>query len=189
MVPGSCPRKYAPQHFHLDITIQILLGTPSNKRSYTQPFMIFIPPSWSQLPQTCKPPKKPLKNMRITMLHTVSATGFNRIPFQLCSFAIWSAFVGTSISVGTRQSKISCLGLSSRVPFKTVWVTQGLPYILPRVALDKTCSTSGRKFKIGRLTSSPIHPYQFDTDGAPEESDLLRFFWGELEPSVKAQIE
>ena len=52
-------------------------------------------------------------------------------------------------------------------------MTQGLPCISPGVALGKTPSTNGRKFKIGRLTSSPIHPYQFDADGTPEESDLI----------------
>ena len=82
-------------------------------------------------------------------------------PSDRCSSAIGSAFIGTNSSVGrTRQSKTSCLGLSSRFLFERVWVTQGLPCILLGVALDKTPSISGKKFRMGRLTSSPIHPYQ-----------------------------
>ena len=54
-------------------------------------------------------------------------------------------------------------------------MTQGLPYIPLGVALDKTPSISKWKFMIGRLTSS-ISIIKFDADGAPEESDLIRFF-------------
>ena len=77
---------------------------------------------------------------------------------QLRSFAIGSTFVGTSTSVGTRQPKLPCLGLSSRLSFERVWESQGLPRIRPGVASDKTPSTSGRKFTIGRLTSSILNP-------------------------------
>ena len=80
---------------------------------------------------------------------------------RLYFFMVGSAFVGTNTSVGgTRQSKIPCLGSRSRLFFERVWVTQKLPCIPPGVTLDKPPSTSGRKFRIGRLTSSPIHPYQ-----------------------------
>ena len=34
---------------------------------------------------------------------------------------------------------------------------------------------------IGRLTSS-ISIIKFDTDEAPEKSDLIQFFWEELKP-------
>ena len=37
-------------------------------------------------------------------------------------------------------------------------MTQGLPCIPPGVALDKTPSTSKKKFSIGRLTSSILNP-------------------------------
>lgn len=30
---------------------------------------------------------------------------------------------------------------------------------------------------------------KFDTDGASEKFDLIRFFWKDLKPSIKAQIE
>ena len=43
-----------------------------------------------------------------------------------------------------------------KVSLQRVWVTQGLVYIPPGVALDKT--PSGRKFTIGRLTSSILNP-------------------------------
>ena len=43
-----------------------------------------------------------------------------------------------------------------KVSLQRVWVTQGLVCIPPGVALDKT--PSGRKFTIGRLTSSILNP-------------------------------
>ena len=69
------------------------------------------------------------------------ATGSNHTPYAFIFFVVGSTFVGTSTSVRTRQSKISCLGLSSRFLIERVWVTQGLPCIPPGVALDKTPST------------------------------------------------
>ena len=68
-----------------------------------------------------------------------------------------STFVGTSTSVGTRQPKLLCLGLSSRLSFERVWETQGLLCIEPGVALDKTPCISERKFTIGRLTLSILN--------------------------------
>ena len=65
-------------------------------------------------------------------------------------------------------------GVEFKVPYKRVWVTQGLPGIPPRVALDKTPSISKWKFTIGRLTSS-ISIIKFEADRAPEESNLIRF--------------
>ena len=41
---------------------------------------------------------------------------------------------------------------------------------------------------IGRFTSS-ISIIKFDTDGAPEESDLNRFFQEGRQPLAKAQME
>ena len=116
----------------------------------------FVLPGWSQSSQTCRLPRRPLRSIKITSIHTVSTTDFNRTLFA-ASFL----FVGTSTSIRkTRQPKIPCLGLSSRLFFKRVWVIQRLPCIPSGVALDKTLSTSGRKFKIRRLTSSSIHLYQ-----------------------------
>ena len=53
-------------------------------------------------------------------------------------------------------------------------MTQELPCIPSRVALDKTPSISKWKFTIGYLTSS-ISVIKFDADGAPKESKLIRF--------------
>ena len=47
---------------------------------------------------------------------------------------------------------------NSKLSYKRVRVTQGLPCIPPGVALDKTPSTSKWKFTIGRLTSSILNP-------------------------------
>ena len=68
-----------------------------------------------------------------------------------------SAFVGISTSVKARHWLLR-LGLSSRLSFKRVWVTQGLPCIPLGVALDKTPNISGRKFTIGHLTSNILNP-------------------------------
>ena len=85
-------------------------------------------------------------------MHIDSATNFNHT-----LFAALFHFVGTSTNVGrTRQLNIPCLGSSSKLSFEGVLVTQGLVYIPPGVALDKT--PSGRKFTIGRLTSSILNP-------------------------------
>ena len=51
-----------------------------------------------------------------------------------------------------------CLRLSSRLSYERVRVSQEFLYILPGVALDKTPSTSKKKFCIGRLTSSILNP-------------------------------
>ena len=109
---------------------------------------------------SCRPMRRPLSSARImsippaALIPTVSH-------LQLRPSVVGSAFVGTSSSIGrTRQSKILYLGLSSSFLFERVWMTQGLPCIPPGVTLNKTPNTSsGRKFKIGHLTSSPIYPY------------------------------
>ena len=90
---------------------------------------------------------------RITLIPPAPPTSIAH-PLPLRSFAVGSAFVGTSTSVGTRQPKLPCLGLCSRLSFERVWVTQGLSWTQPGVALDETPNTSKRKFRIGRLTSS-----------------------------------
>ena len=64
------------------------------------------------------------------------------------SFVVGSSFVGASISIATRPSKLLCFGLSSKLSFKRGWVTQGLLCTPPGVALDKTSRTSKRKFAI-----------------------------------------
>ena len=97
--------------------------------------------------------------MKITLIHTAGATCSNYTPFASIFFVVESAFIGINSSVGkTRQLKTSCLGLSSRFLFEKVWVTQGLPCIIPGVALDKTPNTRKWKFTIG------------------QKPDLIRFF-------------
>ena len=107
----------------------------------------FVSPDSSHLSQTRSQPR----SLAITSIPPTRLAPAV-LCFQLCSSAIWSAFVGTSTSVGTRQSKILCLGLSLRLSFGRVWVTQEPPCIPHRVVLDKTPSTRKWKFTIGCLT-------------------------------------
>ena len=72
-------------------------------------------------------------------------------PLQLHFFAIRSAFVGTNAHVKAKKWLL-CLGLSSRLSFGRVWVTQGFLCIPSRVVLDEIPRTSKRKFSIRRLT-------------------------------------
>ena len=76
---------------------------------------------------------------------------------QLHFFVIRSAFVGTNAHVKVKKWLL-CLGLSSRLSFERVWVTQGFLYIPPRVVLDEIPKTSKRKFSIRRLTSNILNP-------------------------------
>ena len=90
-------------------------------------------------------PKTLLKSARIMLILPTLLTPIAP-PLRLHSFVVGSAFVGTSTSVRkTKQSKISCLGLSLRLTFERVWVTQELLCIPLGVALDKTLSTNGEK--------------------------------------------
>ena len=113
-----------------------------------------------QVEASCRPLRRPSSSTKIMSIPPAPLTP-TISHLQLCSSAVGSAFVGTSSSIRrTRQSKILCLGLSSSFLFERVWVTQGLPCIPPGVILDKTPSTSsGRKSKIGCLTSSLIYSY------------------------------
>lgn len=43
----------------------------------------FISPSLSQLPQTCRPPKRSLRNMKNISIDIISTTGFNHTLLQL----------------------------------------------------------------------------------------------------------
>ena len=103
--------------------------------------------------------EKALRSVRImSILLTPLAPTVPRL--RLCSFVIGSAFVGISKSVKTRQW-LFCLKLSLKLSLERVWGTQELSYISLGVALDKIPSTSsGRKFKMGCPSSSPIHLYQ-----------------------------
>ena len=94
--------------------------------------------------------------MKITLIYTAGVTSSNHTPFATLFFVVGLALAGTSTSVATRQLKLPCLGLSSRLFFKRVWVTQGLLCIPPGVAFNKT--PNGRKFTIGRLTLSILNP-------------------------------
>ena len=188
MAPGSCSRRNAPPRSRLGTAIQMLLGTPPNKGLPHRAMQVFqSPPRLSPSIQrkTCRDSQTSVW-IRSSRLRAVDrkapekcedhfdAAGTivsNRTLFAASFFS-----VGTSTSVGrTRHPKLPCLGLSSRLSFERVWVTQRLPCISPGVALDKTPSTSKWKLTIGRLTSS-ISIIKFDADGALEESDLIRFF-------------
>ena len=106
----------------------------------------FVPSGSRQSSGTRRPPRRPLRSVRIMSIpSTPLAPTVSRL--RLCSFVIGSVFIGISTSIEARQW-LFCLGLSSRLSLERVWGTQGLLYIPPRVALDKTSSTSsGRKFR------------------------------------------
>ena len=73
-----------------------------------------------------------------------------------------------------------------KISLQRVWMAQGLVCIPPGVALDKI--PSGKKFTIGRLTTSILNPSGLMLI-APEKPDLIRFLGGELKPLVKALIK
>ena len=75
-------------------------------------------------------------------------------PLQLCSFAVGSAFVGTSTSAKEAEEWFPCLRSSSKLSFERVSETPGFSWTQPGAELSETPSTSRRKFRIGRLTSS-----------------------------------
>ena len=108
----------------------------------------FFPSGSSQSSRTCKP----TRSMKIISIPPVPLA--STVPrLQLRFFVIESAFVGTNAHVEAK-TWLLCFGSSSRLLYKRVLVTQGVSYISPAVTLDKTPSTSKKKFSIGRLTSS-----------------------------------
>ena len=135
MAPGSHPR-----HAHPGTGIQMLLRPLLDKGPHPKRCMRsspdksfrhvhrgrpsdddkvlhgFFPPG---------PTRRPPRSVRIILMPPApwAPTASH---LQLRSFVIGSAFVGTSTSVRTRQSKIPCLGLSSKLSFEGVLVTQRL---------------------------------------------------------------
>lgn len=63
-------------------------------------------------------------------------------------------------------------------------MTQKLLYISLGVVLDKTLSISGKKYSIGRLTSSIS--IKFDADKTPKEPILICLFRKGLKLLIKA---
>ena len=130
---------------------------PSVPRNNDKVLHKLVSLGWSQLSRT----RRPIRSVKITSIHTAGATCSNYTPFASIFFVVRSTFIDTSSSVGrTKQSKTSYLELSSRFLFERVWVTQELLCIPSKVILDKTPNISGRKFRMGCLTSSLIYPYQ-----------------------------
>ena len=101
--------------------------------------------------------------------HVDTAIAFdtNRIPFQLRSSTVGPTFDGTSTDVGrSRLSKIPCLGLSSRLSFKRVLLTQGLLGIL-----------SGAEEVYNWVSYlKHLQSFEFDADRAPESPNSFDFF-------------
>ena len=150
---------------------RVLQGRPSDNDKVLYGFIL---PGSSQSSQT----QRPSRSAKIISLPPLPLAP-TAPPLRLYSFVIGSAFVSTSTSVGrTRQSKLPCLGSSSKLSFKGVLVTQELLWRISGVELSKILSTSGRKFKIGRLTLSPIHLHQVwywrGSRRVPPHSILLR---------------
>ena len=126
----------------------------------------FLPSIWSQLPWTCRPPKRLLRSARIMVILPAPLAPITP-PLRLHFFVVGSAFVGISINVGrTRQSKIFCLELSSKLSFKGVLVTQGLLWILFGVE------------EVYNWASHLKHPQsiELDVDRAPEKPNFIQFF-------------
>ena len=117
---------------------------------------------------------------------TAGTTGINRTPFA-------ASFLRNRISFCWHLHKRRNQAIKDPLPWvefkaflERVWVTQELLYIPSGVALDKTLSTSGKKWSIGRPTSSIS--IEFDADKS-EKPNLIRFFQEERQPLVKAQME
>ena len=132
---------------------QLPPGTPRKTFERWQVLHGFVLPDSSQSSWT----RKLTRSVKITSIYTADAIWLHHTLFAFIFFVIGSTFVGTNTSVGTRQPKLLCLGISSRFSSERVWESQRLPRIRPGVALDKTPSTSGRKFTIGRLTLSILN--------------------------------
>ena len=106
---------------------QIYQRRPSDNNKVLHRFLSLI---WSQLPQTCRSPKRLSRSTRIMSIPPVLLAP-TIPPLWLHSLVVGLAFVGTSINIGrTRQSKIPCFELSSELFFKEVLVTQGFLRIL-----------------------------------------------------------
>lgn len=95
--------------------------------------------------------KKALKNAKFILILPALLTP-TIICLWLCSFVIGLVFIGTSISFKTGQWLLF-FGLSSKLSFKKIQVTQEFQCISSRVVLDKALSTCERKFRIKSLTS------------------------------------
>ena len=186
MAPGSHPRHAQP-----GTAIRMPLGTPSNKGPHTKRCMRssphhsfrqahrerpsdddnilhgFFPSGSSQSSQTCKL----TRSVKIISIPPVPLA--STVPrLQLRSFVIESAFVGTNAHVEAK-TWLLCLGSSSRLLYKRVLVTQGVSCISPTVALDKTPSTSRKKFSIGASHLEHPQSIEFDADRALEKPDLI----------------
>ena len=123
MAMGSCSRRNALLYSCLGTTIEMLLGTPPNKRPHTKQCMRsspyhsfrqvyrrrpldninilygFVPPGSSQSSQTHRSMKRPQRTTRIILISPVPLTP--TIPrLQLYFFVVGSVFVGTSTDVG-----------------------------------------------------------------------------------------
>ena len=135
----------------------VSVPTPApTKRIEEKVLYRLVPSSWRQSSATRRLPRKPSRSVRIMSIPLAPLAP--TVPcLRLCSFVIGSAIIGISTSVKTRQW-LFCLGLSLKLSFVKVWVTQRLLCISPGVALDKTPSITGRKFTIGYLTSSILNP-------------------------------
>ena len=80
------------------------------------------------VPDVGQSTKRPLRSARIILMPP--APWFLIVPcLQLCSFVVGSAFVDASTSVGIRQSKILCLGLSLRFSSKSLSDSRASVYI------------------------------------------------------------
>ena len=95
---------------------------------------------------------------------------------QLCSFVMRSAFVGTSISITTRQSKLLCLGSSSKLFLRK---SQGDSRVF--VYITQSCIRQDSQYQqeeVLHWASHLEHPQSigFDADRAPEKPDLNQFF-------------
>ena len=95
---------------------------------------------------------------------------------QLRSLVIGSAFVGTSISVATRQSKLLCLGSSLRLFLRK---SQGDSRVFVYITWSRIRQDSQYQQEEVLHWASHLEHLQsieFDADKAPEKPDLNRFF-------------
>ena len=101
-------------------------------------------------PETTDQSRRPPRSLRITSIHIISAIGFNYTVTALSSLY--------QHKYRNQAAKATLPSVEFKLSFGRVLVTSVLWWTLFGVESSETASTSGRKFIIGRLTSSILNP-------------------------------
>ena len=201
MAPGSCSRRNAPPRSRLGTAIQMLLGTPPNKGlPHRAMHEVQFPPQF--------PPSTPRKTFRRWQSSAWIPT-FKLKPIALNLQATEKVFekckdhVDNAGAFGTNHAPFAASFLCGKISFrwhrykrrKNQAVEDNLPWVEFKAFLRRSISDlrafadtfwSRRSLQLGVSPHLQLIFIEFDTDGAPEESNLIRFFWKRLKPLVKA---